>query len=50
MKKLQSELMNYKFSKCSVIKTKIINRLTEFRCKNVGKLLTKNNLKKNFLP
>jgi len=30
----------------SAIKTKIINRFIKFRCKNVGKLMSKNNFKK----
>jgi len=46
MDKLQLELMDYKFCKCSAIKTKIINRFIEFRCKNLGKLMTKNIKKK----
>lgn len=46
MDKLKSELMNYTFCDCSAIKTKIINRFIEFRCKNFGKLITKNNKKK----
>ena len=47
MEKLASELYNFNFSDCHQIKKKMLNRYIEFRCKNLGVLLTKN-LKKNF--
>lgn len=42
MKKLELELSAFLFSECHPIKTKVINRFIEFRCKNLGTLLTKN--------
>lgn len=42
MKTLELELSAFSFSECHPIKTKMINRFIEFRCKNLGTLLTKN--------
>lgn len=42
MKQLTIQLVDYTFCNCHDIKTKMINRFIEFRCKNLGKLLTKN--------
>jgi len=42
METLELELSAFSFSECHPIKTKMINRFIEFRCKHLGTLLTKN--------